>query len=510
MARIVVIAGRALSPGSSWGDALGEMELDGHQVVGVASTQGEGNRDWSAGFTVPNIPLRLDGQFMRQPRSQILPRKVVGALREGKFLREHLVLLSMLSRYDKSGTFRLQDREVVARKIYAQVEGFLNETQPELIVFEETPHEPVAYGLFSVASLFGIPRLYFQPTVLGPLMIAKTEINGEARSLHFSQDIHSEKAFAATLQLSNEAIQRLFSGEGTLQQTALETTPEAQGGVAMFFAAAARATREVISGRELWPTSLTSLGPSQSPMRRLIETVLRRWTERKQRRFLDSWDRWPSELETLEGFAVFFLHHEPERTSLPEGYPFYTQLDAVLHASSLLPDTFGLVVKEHPAQVSRSRAGYSARGPMFYEALQSIPRVYVIPSDSDSKRLLREANLVFTLNGNVAFEAFAHGTPTVSLGSPWWRGMPGTYDTDGLARSQELPTKFTPDFQEIQIWLNNMIKDKMIPGIGGRQPEFYARRIAKLPPGFQSLETRALCLAVRDCLQEAADDAAGR
>lgn len=98
------------------------------------------------------------------------------------------------------------------------------------------------------------------------------------------------------------------------------------------------------------------------------------------------------------------LHNQPESTSSPRGGRFVDQILMVQMLSYYLPDGYCLYVKEHPSQIRTERI-YSFRTLDFYNRLLEIPKVFLVPLEENTYRLIDGACAIAALTGTVGFEA---------------------------------------------------------------------------------------------------------
>ncbi|MBD5531496.1 MAG: hypothetical protein HDQ98_04730 [Lachnospiraceae bacterium] len=127
----------------------------------------------------------------------------------------------------------------------------------------------------------------------------------------------------------------------------------------------------------------------------------------------------PSADET-EPFVIFFLHLQPEATTLPKGGVFVEQeLMIGILAAALVKFGVKLYVKEHFVQPYRNKD--------FYDRLAKIPNVRLIRSDVDSKELVKRCMATASCNGTVLLESMFNGIPTFIFGDTPFRGGPGVY-----------------------------------------------------------------------------------
>jgi hypothetical protein len=195
-------------------------------------------------------------------------------------------------------------------------------------------------------------------------------------------------------------------------------------------------------------------------------------------------------------YALFALHYEPERTNMPEGLPYLSQLDAVLEARRFLPSDVILLVKEHYAQQSSSLRGYVGRSVTAYDYLNSIPGIEVLGVGANSGELMRNAECIFTMTGKIGIEAAFAGTPAVFMGQPWWGGMPGSFSFSSLKRWATLAKAKMPTEREVEHWFEGQVSTRLLVGLGGTSPEKYSARIAPLPEGYEQLEAEAILSSI--------------
>lgn len=203
-----------------------------------------------------------------------------------------------------------------------------------------------------------------------------------------------------------------------------------------------------------------------------------------------------SEIPQTEGkFALFALHYEPERCSIPEGFPFNLQIDAVIRARALLPADTVLVVKEHFSQSAAALRGTLGRSPDTYAMLENMPGVKMLGIDANTPELIARAECVFTLTGKVGIEAALKGTPVIFGGQPWWAAMPGSAPMSQFTNSAGL-TKFLgarrPSRAEVFEWLDGQFTSTLVPVLGDSSVERYTERITSLPERFNLLQLEVL------------------
>lgn len=115
-------------------------------------------------------------------------------------------------------------------------------------------------------------------------------------------------------------------------------------------------------------------------------------------------------------YAAFFLHYQPERSTIPEGYGFGLQLAAILALRQALPDDTWLVVREHPSTYTYNFSK-NYRNREFYEQIASIDRVIISSLAADPYRIIDNSIATASITGTVIGEALVRGKPSIAFGA---------------------------------------------------------------------------------------------
>lgn len=139
-----------------------------------------------------------------------------------------------------------------------------------------------------------------------------------------------------------------------------------------------------------------------------------------QMRSINYYDSLAVQPDYDEKFIIYFLHYQPEATTLPQAGVFAEQeLVIEILAASLKKFNITLYVKEHFVQPYRQKS--------FYDSLKCIPNVKMIKSTIDSKELLIHSIATATCNGTIIQESIFNGKPVLTFGHGPFNGAPGTY-----------------------------------------------------------------------------------
>ena len=411
--------------------------------------------------------------------------------RSESFAETRLTMLAMQNRQDFTGTFRVVDRDVEIRALLLRIFSKLLIEKFDFGVFGVTPHDHEQAAIEAAMRWLGIPVLFFQPSLVGPQSAPRTSL-----TTMFDYEIpkSTRKKYSAELaeivRLAESSIERLEAGGGTPKMSN-QMRSEIQsrsfmGRLRAIFYTVSRLRRGVHQAS----TNFSGHSVLMPWFTKPLEIVLN-WSLRKS--LVNRIFSLPSEIPDLKGkFALFALHYEPERCSIPEGYPFQTQIDAVLRARALLPDDVVLIVKEHFSQSAASLRGILGRGPETYHLLEDTPGIRVVGIKANTPKLISKAECVFTLTGKVGIEAALKQIPVVFGGQPWWHEMPGSLSLASISSQDELSDFLSspqPSRDRIFDWLSSKFKEDLLPILGDYSVERYVDRISPLPPRYLELQT---------------------
>lgn len=121
-----------------------------------------------------------------------------------------------------------------------------------------------------------------------------------------------------------------------------------------------------------------------------------------------------------EKYVIFFLHLQPEATTLPQGGVFVEQeLMIQILAHTMEQHGIKVYVKEHFVQPYRNKN--------FYDGLKKIRNVKLINSNVDSKELAKKSIATASCNGTILLESIFNNKQTFIFGHTGFQGAPGVY-----------------------------------------------------------------------------------
>jgi hypothetical protein len=135
-------------------------------------------------------------------------------------------------------------------------------------------------------------------------------------------------------------------------------------------------------------------------------------------------------------FVVYFMHYQPERSSLPEGLYYVQQWLAVRLLSWAIPAGWTLVVREHPSMWLHA-LDITVRTPGIYREIASLPNVEICSMDIDTFEVIDRSTAVATLTGSVGFQAILRNRPVLALGLPAYKDHPACFSVSSLDELQK-------------------------------------------------------------------------
>jgi hypothetical protein len=171
-------------------------------------------------------------------------------------------------------------------------------------------------------------------------------------------------------------------------------------------------------------------------------------------------------------YFVFFLHYQPERTTLPEGFDFIDQFYAIKILSMLLPDSVKLIVKEHPSMFT-NQSEPKSRSIHSYKSILKLKNVELISIETDSFQLIDNAVAIATITGTVALEAYIRKKPVSMFGMCNLKlaGVYGFETVDGLEKFISKIMNNSILIEDIVENLLRLCSGKAVSGIPKENPD---------------------------------------
>jgi len=127
--------------------------------------------------------------------------------------------------------------------------------------------------------------------------------------------------------------------------------------------------------------------------------------------------------DRFEKVITFFLHYQPERTTLPEAGIFFHQELVIRILAGAVPEGCEVLVREHP---STFLLEYEVGGRHldFYQRISEIRNVRLDDMSRGVNEVIDSSDVVATCTGKVGFQAVLRGVPCLTFGSAQYNDMP--------------------------------------------------------------------------------------
>jgi len=195
---------------------------------------------------------------------------------------------------------------------------------------------------------------------------------------------------------------------------------------------------------------------------RLISLPIRILSVYLKKRLHDSYLRVSVDELPHVSFVVFFLHYQPERSSLPDGQFYAQQWMAIRLLSLSLPKGWKLLVREHPTTWLLP-LDISARAIDFYQEIATLPNTRICSMDVDTFELIDNCAAVATLTGSVGFQAILRDKPVIAFGLPPYKDHPACFSIRSAAdlhqafdaiQNRDLSAEFSDEaLQRYLLWV---------------------------------------------------------
>ncbi len=123
-------------------------------------------------------------------------------------------------------------------------------------------------------------------------------------------------------------------------------------------------------------------------------------------------------------YIVFFMHFQPEATTMPNGSQYANQLFAIRELSLAAPPGWNILVREHPFTFENEFSP-RYRNEELYEAIDNMEGVQLMSLEYNPYILIDKSQAVATLTGSVGFQAICRGRPVIAFGDAAYKGVHG-------------------------------------------------------------------------------------
>lgn len=185
-------------------------------------------------------------------------------------------------------------------------------------------------------------------------------------------------------------------------------------------------------------------------IRQDLDYVKRARIKQRQMRDINYFNSLTEEADYSKPYVIYFLHYQPEATTLPLAGVFVEQeLVIALLAKELEEQGIELWVKDHYVQACRTKS--------FYDTLKNTKNVRLIHTSMNSLELMEKSLATATCNGSIIQESIFNLKPVFAFGNGPFVGAPGTFacgsEEDVRKAVEQLKEDYKIDKHDVRAYL---------------------------------------------------------
>jgi hypothetical protein len=445
------------------------------EVVCCLTWQSEEELDWKENFrkafisnSLPLFEDALAGEFSKVNLSLFTPEI------QAELSWAENIVFEMMNRMDTLKSQTYFQRKNVYRYFVCYWIQKINELKPDAFYSKLTPHEVTDFILFALCKYYVIKVIIFSYTSFHghllviddyrqpwPILNKNLNLYRESPDKYFKQEtITNPSASAYVNKLKGDYKLAKPTYEVFYDQIAVKKGDgfNLSHFVSRFFT---RLRSFLRLTQFIFQASLEKRPTYKKLMDYVLSTVITR--EGKELKSL--YKRAQTTDITIDSPYIYFpLHFQPEMTTSPQGGIFCDQHLALATLSSAIPDNWKIYVKEHPGQFRTGRFfsyAYNGRDKTYYNRLLSIPKVSLIPIETEHFNMLDHAEAIATITGTVGWEAAIRSKPVIIFGEAWYQFAPNVYRvkslTDCKKAVNQLQNSPVADPKEMNTFINVLL-----------------------------------------------------
>lgn len=336
------------------------------------------------------------------------------------------VVLTIMSR--RLGMLNIEERKHIYYERLAYWYYVLNTYKPDVIIYDDVPHNEYNYILYGLAKLRGLHTIMFQKIRMANrwLLINRWEVGSTGLTEAFDKN---KQASISSSDVPQELLDYVTLKTEPRKDTllTLSSTSSEKDVWALFGQMKWHGWRFLSWLKRAIVTRLHQQ-PSRHDVMGMLNDVYRA-----------EYGRLESQPDFSVPFVFFALHMQPERNTAPQGYAYSDQVLAIETISKALPEGWYLYVKEHPNQwwARKGKGSAFLRYPGYYERIARLPNVKLVPIATDVEKnayqLIEKARVVSTITGTAGFEALFRKKPVFIFGVAWYKDCPGVFTIDSVS-----------------------------------------------------------------------------
>lgn len=378
------------------------------------------------------------------------------------YLRCKDICIKLMDRLDTIGMLTRLDREMYLKTIAHWALKKVAELKPDALIMAEAPHSHGQYLIYEIFLYLKIPVAQHVWWTIQPTLMLQRMPEGDFVSTNTTFSLREWKEMDLNFESYIKRIAKSSRYEDFIPQAIIEQKRKSSIMKTILGYFSKESIKELAAEKyrnlkfskkeEFLPVNPQNMGILMSEWIR----------ENKRKKVIKAFRQKVDSCDLNKEFVYIALHHEPERTTNPDGGPFHDQLMVVMEMRKLLPEHIEIYVKEHPSQFYIRKAA-RGRSPLLYDAVKRIKGVKLIDTAIDTSILMEKAQIVCTVTGTIAIEAATLGKKTLYFGNAWYNGLPNAIRWHKDITYEEIMNTPTANSEEICTYMLNMKSQYGIP-----------------------------------------------
>ncbi len=335
-------------------------------------------------------------------------------------------VLDMMRRLDPDGkSFTYDERIALYYKHLHYALALFKKYAPSKILFNESPHSPFTYVLYSVAQEQGVEIIRFSPSHIDARVLVSSTV--EKTSLYFREKyIQNKKSSKIDLDENLQLYIKKLQGDyktalPSYMKPILEKVPK----ITSLIKNIKKAFHFIISPPDLYfytksPMFHSKLRGIWFVYYKLKGDIFKKCLHRSYQKYVEN-------LDLSSQYIYVPLHYQPEKTTNPEGGVFSDQSLMISLLAQTVPKGWKIFVKEHPSQFSSRLEGERGRTKHFYKDLLKFENVHFASLSVSSFDLIDASQAVAVVTGTAALESIIRAKPALLFGNVWFQDCEGVF-----------------------------------------------------------------------------------
>jgi len=299
-------------------------------------------------------------------------------------------------------------------RLISNIIGFYEDLGPKYVFSFAVPHHFINYCLLRVAELMDI-KVYF------------CDIGAFPWQYQLYEGLFERKRIRNTAQSedSQHRVKEWFDNQNRDYRKSTESYDES-GGLGVLHGKSSSILGRFALISTLYKENKKSGHTIYRNFKKVIKAqALKFYSNRLKKNIVQR----PSVDLNMHPYIIFFMHFQPEATTMPNGSHYANQLFAIRELSLAAPSGWKILVREHPFTFENEFSP-RYRNIELYEAINEIEGAQLMSLEYDPYILIDKSQVVATLTGTVGFQAICRGRPVIAFGRAAYKGVHGVVSPD--------------------------------------------------------------------------------